>query len=148
MRFSLPVMPVLASLAAAILGWLLVPSEPASVQLVQPRRDAWVLPDLPRKPDLVGIGLAVVTSPIFEAESQAGTAPAQAVDPRWRVAGIFGQGVQRTALVSFAAPGKEPLRLRVGDFLPSGHRIKRIDDSEVCVQIGKKTFRLGVEYRE
>lgn len=138
---------VLAFVLAAALGWFLAPSGEASTALVQARRDAWVLPALPRKPDMVGEGLTVVTSPIFGAEPQAAAAAAPVEDPRWRLAGIFRSGKQPTALISFAAPGKEALRLRVGESLPSGHKIIKIDDSEVCVQIGKKVFRLGVEYR-
>ena len=141
---------VIAASLASMLGWFLASGDKAPAPLVQARRDAWTLPDLPRKPDLVAQGLAVVTSPIFGAEPQtAGAAAAVAPeDTRWRLAGIFRSGVERTVLVSFVASGKEPLRLHVGQALPSGHKITRIDDSEVCVQIGKKTFRLGVEYRE
>ena len=137
-----------ALLVAAALGWLLAPEDDASTALVQVRRDDWVLPELPRKPDMVGTALAVVTSPIFGVEPQAGVAAAAPEDTRWRLAGIFRRGAERTALISFAAPGKEALRLRTGESLPSGHKIIKIDDSEVCVQIGKRTFRLGVEYRE
>jgi len=141
---------VVALALASGLGWFLASGDTVPASLVQARRDAWTLPDLPRKPDLVAQGLAMVTSPIFGTEPQAAGAVAAVApeDTRWRVAGIFRSGVERTVLVSFVAAGKEPLRLHVGQALPSGHRITRIDDSEVCVQIGKKTFRLGVEYRE
>jgi hypothetical protein len=75
----------------------------------------------------------------------AGTPAPAAEDPRWRIAAVYGAGKDRGALVQFAAPSKAPLRLRVGDTLPSGHRIASISDREVCVQIGRKTYRLGVE---
>lgn len=134
-----------AVLVAAVLGWFLAPAEQIEKPLVQVRRDAWNLPELPRKPDQVGQGLAVVTSPIFGAEPQIGAAATAPEDNRWRVAGVYRTGAERKVLISFLAPGKQSLRLGVGDTLPSGHRITKIDDSEVCMQIGKKSFRLGVQ---
>ena len=134
-----------AVLMAAGLGWFLAPAEQVEKPLVQLRRDAWNLPELPRKPDQVVQGLAVVTSPIFGAEPQSGPAATAPEDNRWRVAGVYRSGTERKVLISFMAPGKQSLRLGVGDTLPSGHRITKIDDSEVCMQIGKKSFRLGVQ---
>ena len=37
------------------------------------------------------------------------------------------------------------IELRVGDALPSGHRIVAIGERDICVLIGRKSFRLGVE---
>ena len=139
---------MLATLVAAALGWMLPPFEEVAKPLVQARRDAWVLPDLPRKPDLASVGLASVSSPMFDAEPKAGAAQEPLVDTRWRLAGILRRGTERVALVMFKAPGKEALRLRVGDMLPGGYKITGIEDSEICVLIGKKSFRLGVAYRE
>lgn len=136
------------------LGWLLGGGgADGGGSVVQPRRDAWSLPELPRKPDLAGAGLALANAPLFEPEAPAvaaagASAPTAPVDPRWRIAGVFPQGRSRAVLISFMAPGKEPQRLQVGDRLPSGHRIQRIEDSVVCVQIGSKTYRMGVEYRD
>lgn len=68
-------------------------------------------------------------------------------DPRWRLAAVYRAGAERGALVEFVAPGKAAQRLRVGDALPSGHRIVAIGERDVCVAIGKQSFRLGVERR-
>jgi len=139
---------LLVAAFAFALGWLLAPSNDDATAIVQARRDAWTLPDLPRKPDLAGQGLSIVNSPLFEREVQVSQAPAAVDDARWRVAGIFGRGLERKVLISFASPNKAVVYLRVGEQLPSGHRIMKIENSEVCVQVGKKTLRLGVEYRE
>jgi hypothetical protein len=70
---------------------------------------------------------------------------APAPDPRWRLAGIFGRGAERGVLVAFSAAGKPPQRLHAGDTLPSGHRIERIEEREICIRIGSRLYRLGVE---
>lgn len=149
---KLPVKPVLLLAVAAACGALLAPAEEGGASMVQPRRDAWLMPDLPRKPDLVGQGLAMVTSPIFEPEAQIAAAAAAAAKPpedlRWRIAGLFRRGNDSSVLISFMAPGKASQTLRVGERLPTGHRITKIDGNEVCVQLGKKSYRLGVESRE
>jgi hypothetical protein len=139
---------LLAALAAAILGWWLPLTEETAKPLVQARPDTWMLPDLPRKPNLVSVGLASVASPIFEAELSANAVQVPLADTRWRLAGILRRGTERVALVTFKAPGKESLKLRVGDMLPGGYKITVIEDSEICVLIGKKSFRLGVAYRD
>ncbi|MDM4767540.1 hypothetical protein [Pelomonas sp. SE-A7] len=138
---------------AALIGALLAPGVELDASLVQARRNSWELPDLPRKPELTAIGLSLVTSPMFEPEAQvraaaAAAAAAESEDKRWRIAGLFRRDKQRGVLINFMAPGKPPQTLHVGDRLPSGHMIKRIDDGEVCVQLGNKTYRLGVEYRD
>lgn len=154
---ALPINPRIALAAGALalgLGWLLGGGNNEVGNVVQPRRDAWSLPELPRKPDLASTGLALANAPLFEPEAPAvaaagaSAAPPAPVDQRWRIAGVFPQGRSRVVLISFMAPGKEPQRLQVGDKLPSGHRIQRIEDNQVCVQIGSKTYRMGVEYRD
>lgn len=136
-------------LLAACLGALLAPNEQMGGKgLVNARRELWLLPEVPRKPDLAAQALALVSSPIFEAEAQVAAANAPPEDLRWRVAGVFGRGNERSVLIVFLAPGKQPLNLRVGEKLPSGHKITKIEDSGVCVQLGSKSYRLGVEYRE
>jgi hypothetical protein len=144
---------VIAAALAFGLGWLLGGRGDDVGGVVQPRRETWMLPDLPRKPDMASAGLALAGSPLFEPEvapaapSAASAASAVQEDPRWRIAGIFPRaGGRRVVLVSFLAPGKEAQRLQVGDRLPGGERIRCIEDNEVCVHNGKKTYRMGVEY--
>lgn len=132
------------------LGWLAAPAPESEPSLVQARKESWKLPDLPRRPDQAGRAIALAASPIFEPEAAvlAAAAAAQAEDRRWRVAGIFGRGTERKALISFVAAGKAPLRLAVGDKVPSGERITLIRDGEVLIRVGNKQVPLGADYRE
>jgi len=61
---------------------------------------------------------------------------------------VFGRGREAGVLILHSAPDKPPERLRVGEALPSGHRIVSIGERDVCVRIDKKTYRLGVERRD
>lgn len=139
--------------AAFALGWLIAPAPPSEAPLVQTRKDAWRLPDMPQRPDQAGLAIGLAGSPIFEPEASlaaaaAAEAAAKAEDRRWRVAGIFGRGQERKVLISFAATDKPPLRLAVGDKVPSGERIVRIQDGEVVIRVGNKQVPLGADYRE
>jgi hypothetical protein len=133
--------------AAALLGVWLAPLPEPVPALVKPRADGWALPALPRVFDQTSLAANVSAAPFWGAAPPALANPAGAplVDPRWRIAAIFGQGQQRGVLVVFAADGKPALRLAVGDRLPSGHRIAKIDDRDLCIQIGSRLYRLGVE---
>jgi hypothetical protein len=138
---------VAAAALAAVTGWFLVPPPQPPAALVQPRGDAWVLPVLPRAADQTTLAATVLSAPYWgvtapAAAAAAGGAP---VDNRWRIAATYGKGSQRGLLVEFSAPGRSPAFLKTGDTLPSGHRIVRIDDAEVCVQIGSRQYKLGVE---
>lgn len=139
-------------LLAAGLGALLAPPlEPAPAEATA-RQDAWTPPALPRKPDQAAQALALVSSPLFEPEAKTAAAQTAATAPppdeRWRVAGLLGRGSERRALISYADPAKPAETLKVGDKLPSGHRIHRIDDGAVCVQVGRKILRIGVQTRD
>lgn len=134
-------------------GWLLSPAPPTEPPLVQPRKQDWRLPDLLPRLDQAGRAIGLASSPIFEPEAALvaaaqAAAAAQAEDKRWRVAGIFGRGNERKVLISFVTAGKPPLRLGVGDKVPSGERITRIMDGEVLIRDGKKQVPLGAGYRE
>lgn len=135
------------------LGWLVAPAPDADPSLVQARKEGWTLPDLPQRPDQAGRAIGLAGSPIFEPETAlmaaaVADAAAKAEDRRWRVAGVFGRGQERKVLISFVAAGKAPLRLAVGDKVPSGERITQIHDGEVLVRVGKKQVPLGADYRE
>ncbi|MDR7271864.1 hypothetical protein J2X20_004532 [Pelomonas saccharophila] len=136
--------------AALALGWLLAPAAEPEPALVSARRDAWQLPELPRRSDQAAKAIGLATSPIFEPEAAAlaAAAAAKAEDKRWRVAGIFGRGNERKVLIMFVAAGKVPLRLAVGDKVPSGEPITRIQDGEVLIRVGNKQVPLGADYRE
>lgn len=146
-------LPLVLALALFGLGWLLAPGPAPDTPLVQARKDIWRLPELPQRTDQAGRAIGLSASPIFEPEASlaaaaAAAAAAKAEDKRWRVSGIFGRGAERKVLISFALPGKEPQRLAVGDKVPSGERIARIDDGEVLIRVGKKQVPLGAGYRE
>ena len=146
-------MPWVLLLAAFGLGWLIAPAPDADAPLVQARKEGWSLPDLPQRPDQASRALGLAGSPIFEPEAAlvaaaAADAAAKAEDRRWRVAGVFGRGLERKVLISFAAAGKPPLRLAVGDKVPSGERITHIQDGEVRIRVGNKQVPLGADYRE
>jgi hypothetical protein len=133
------------------LGWIIAPAPDADTPLVQARKEGWSLPDLPQRPDQASRALGLAGSPIFEPEAvsvAAAEAAAKVEDKRWRVAGVFGRGQERKVLISFAAADKAPLRLAVGDKVPSGERITYIQDGEVRIRVGNKQVPLGADYRE
>jgi hypothetical protein len=131
---------------AALLGWWAAPLPDPAAALVRPRQDSWRLAPLPRRIDQTSTAALVSGAGYWGgAAALPGAAAPAAEDPRWRIAAVYGVGKERGALVQFVAANKAALRLRVGDTLPSGHRIVSIGDRELCVQIGRKNYRLGVE---
>lgn len=134
------------ALVAALIGWWAAPLPGATPALVKPRQDSWQLDALPRRVDQTTTAALVSAAGYWGAAATvAGAQTAVAEDPRWRIAAVFSAGKDRGALVQFSAPGKPALRVQVGDTLPSGHRVVSIGERDVCVQIGRKTYRLGVE---
>jgi hypothetical protein len=133
--------------ASAILGWFALPAQPPETDVVKPRRDDWRLAPAPRRPDLTSVAVLVMSAPYWGGVEVA-AAPTPVEDPRWRVAAVYGAANDRSVLISFSALSKPPLRLRVGDALPSGHKIINIGERDLCIRIGNKTYRLGVERRE
>lgn len=138
---------VMAATVAGLVGWWLAPLPEPVPSLVKPRQDTWRLAPLPRRADQTSTA-AMVNSANFwgaSAAAAAALAAAPSADPRWRIAAVYGAGKDRATLIQFLAKDKQALHLRVGDSLPSGHRIVTIGDRDVCVQIGRKAYRLGVE---
>ena len=136
----------IAAAIAGLLGWWVAPLPDATPNLVKPRQDNWRLPTLPRRVDQTSMAVLVSGASYWGASATAPTTNAAPIeDPRWRLAAVYGAGKERGALVAFAAAGKAAQRLRVGDALPSGHRIVAIGERDVCVLIGRKSLRLGVE---
>lgn len=141
----------LIALIATLLGWLLAPDLPVDISVVKLRRDDWSLATLPRRFDQTAQAAAVFSAPFWGAVVATANGPASIEPPedkRWRLAAVYGKANESGALIMFEALGKPPQRLRVGDSLPSGHRIESIGERDVCVRIGKKTYRLGVEQRD
>jgi len=142
---------VLAAAAAAVAGWFAAPGPELTPAVVKPRRDNWDLPALPRRAVDRSSLTMVVTAPYWGAALAAAPAPTTAAaeeDPRWRLAAIYAVGDARWALLSFDGSSRPPLRVRVGDRLPGGQKITAISEKDVCVQIGRQSYRLGIERRE
>jgi hypothetical protein len=136
--------------AAALVGWWSAPVDAPEPAIVKPRRDDWLLPDLPRRAVENAAVVAAAAAPFW---GSAALAPATAAsappeDPRWRIAAVFGDASRRGVLVVFEQEGRPAARLYAGDKLPSGHVITSVREREVCVQVGNKSYRLGVERRE
>lgn len=140
---------VLATVAC-LLGWFAAPVPEPSASLVKARRDDWSLAALPRRYEQAGLAGVVLSATYWGAGLPAGGVVAEPPPPdmRWRIAAVFGRGSEAGVLILFEDPAKLPLRLRVGEALPSGHKIDSISERDVCVRVGKKVYRLGVERRE
>jgi hypothetical protein len=139
---------LLAGLSAFALGAWWSPAVPERVPLVASSRDQWRITPLPRRPDQT-TQVAMVNGAAFWGDAGRPKEPdAPLPDARWRIAGVFGVGADRTALVQFGDPARPAQRVKVGESLPSGHRIVNIEQGRVCVLIGKKTYWLGVERRD
>ncbi len=132
--------------ASAGLGWWLTPGTVEEAPLVQARRDAWHLPVEPRRPGTVTATALLNDAALWGGASEPAAGRTQeSVDPRWRVAAVYGRGVERTVLITFLAPGKPAVRLKTGEMLPSGHQIVEIGERDICIRIENKLYRLGVE---
>ena len=136
---------------AALVGWTAWPQPSAGPVLVAPRRDAWALPAMPRRAVENSAIVIATTAPFWGAPIQAAAAsappppPPPPPEPRWRIAAVFGQAAKRGVLITFAADARPPQRLFVGDKLPGGYLVTNIEEREICVLVGKKSYRLGVE---
>lgn len=142
----------LLALAFAVAGWLLAPTTAVNTgQIVRAQRDDWSNVDLLRRPSLSAAVVEVAAASIWGAQSQHSSTPAagaESEDKRWRVAGLYGRGDERRALIVFSNSSKKPQYLKVGDVLPTGQKITSISDNEICVQIGKRAYRLPVQRSE
>jgi hypothetical protein len=137
-------------LLAAAAGWIIWPQSSPGPVLVAPRHDAWTLPALPRRAAENSAVVIAITAPFWGAPIKAAAAsapppPPPPPEPRWRIAAVFGHVAKRGVLITFAADAKPPQRLFVGDKLPGGYQVTNIEEREICVLLGKKSYRLGVE---
>jgi hypothetical protein len=140
---------LLLTVAVVLLGWFA--GETTAYKApppVQARRDAWQLPALPKADGSSTRAAIVATSAQWGAAKAASAPGAQEEAPRWRLAGIYGQGKVGGVLVLYEGDRKPAERLKVGEKLPSGHVIELIDGNQVHVRLGKKRETFGVENRE
>ncbi|WP_457325873.1 hypothetical protein [Roseateles sp. P5_E11] len=134
--------------AALLAGWLAPPAQPADVALVRARRDAWVLPVLPRPQHPGAMPVVVAAAPMWGSDPKP-VATTPAADLRWRLAGLYGSGRAGGAVLIFLDPTKPPQRLKVGDKLPDGQAIVAVEGNELVVRnVKKKLERLPVERYE
>lgn len=127
--------------------WFAMPDQRVGAPLTARPADRWTLAEIPRWQ------LPLSAPALIAGASMWGAAPPKAEtvdaisgpDPRWRLAGVLGTGNDRRVLVSYMDPAKPPSLVRVGESLPSGHRIVRIDERQVCVVLGKRSVTLGLE---
>ncbi|MDN3920966.1 hypothetical protein [Roseateles violae] len=133
--------------AAGLAGWFgRLPPEPVPA-MVQPRSDRWELAALPSQNDATSMVVQVASSSVWGPEIKAASeAPIE--NNRWRLAGVYGSGKHGGALVLFEDVQKAPQRLKVGEKLPSGHVIEAVDGNQVCIRVGRKLYRFGVELRD
>lgn len=138
----------LAATALLGLGALWAPAPPPPTPLVQASATVWQLHALPRRVDQTTLAATVNDAAMWGNAGRSKEAAAPEPDARWRIAGVYGVGARGMVIVEFRDPTREALRLKVGDSLPSGNLIDRIEGNRVCVRIGKKTYWLGVERRD
>jgi hypothetical protein len=138
------------ALGAAAIGWWTASPVTLPEETRLAARNDWQLPSLPARrlgPERVAVG---GTAPYWGTPSPL-SAPAAAAlapvrPPSWRLAGVVGQGSSRRVLLLYAPESGKPSELlKVGDKLPTDHVISQIKEKSICVQIGKKTFELGLE---
>ena len=139
---------LIATSLAALVGWFAVPLDAQPLPLVQPRRDDWLLRPLPVVSDATARAAMVATAAVWGVESKTVDTAVRVENTRWRLAGVFGEGKSGGALILFEDLSRAPQKLKVGEALPSGHRIEAIEGNLVCVRIGSKLYKFGVEARE
>lgn len=140
------------SVLAAALGWWVGSPTTIGPNVVSPAgRDTWQLAVGPARSDKAQQLLAVENAPYWGAQPATGPASVArasgpAPDTSWRISGVVGRDTSRRVLIAFpASTGKPPVLLKTGDRLPSGHVISKISEKSLCVEIGKKSFELGLE---
>jgi hypothetical protein len=140
----------LGAAAACGIGWVAAPSQEPSASVVSPRSDRWIPPNVPRSADLLKQATQTGVAPYWGPGAEVSKAPAAAAPPppSWWVAGVYGPESARRALVLFGDRNVSPLRLGVGDRLPSGHTVVSVGQAGVCIRIGDSNYTLGVERRE
>lgn len=139
------------ALAALAAGCLLPPPVETQETVRAVQRTEWSLPSLPVARDQDVQVAQLMGADFWGGASVAADAPAAALPPeelRWRVAATYGSGSGATALVLFHDESKPAQHLRVGDKLPSGHRVEAIEPGMVCITLNKKRHRIGVETRD
>lgn len=136
---------IAAALVFVLAGLLWTPSQEGGGLVTAARRDDWGLEPLPRRPDLGSMAVQATQAAYWGNVAATQEIESVKADPRWRIAGLFGREGAHRVLISFVDTTKPDQMLKVGDALPSGHRITRIGERELCFGIGKKSYSLAIE---
>lgn len=137
------------AIVVAIAAWFLLAGALQKPVVTAKARDSWTLPQLPRWKLATGTLALVAEASYWERTAKiAQEAPPPAVDERWRLSGVVGVGADRKALVTFADPNRPQQLLKLGEALPGGYRITRIEERSVCVALGKRSYTLALERLE
>lgn len=138
----------LAALALSLFLWFAWPvaTEPALVGARQ--RDDWAGVQLPRWQITVAEAVLAAGASYWGQPPIATQTAAPPADPRWRLAGVVGAEGARRVLISFADASRPNELLSRGDKLPTGHRITKIGERDICVELNKKSYTLSLERLE
>lgn len=141
---------LVAFVVGAALGWWLPATREPSPGLVSAARSPWLLEELPKAlgPASQLMAAQAVNAGFWGVPEERPAAAPPPEDLRWRAAAIVGVGGQRQLMIVHRAGTKPAQMARVGDATPSGHRIVEIGETTYCVEIGGRSYRLGVERGE
>ena len=119
---------LLAILAGAILLWFGSPP-PATPKKILLQEEPWELPKIVSQ-NGNKLGEAIIARNLW------GVVVAGAKDPEWNVTGIIKNGKERYIMISF--DGRPIEILKVGDALPDGAKIARIEDAQFFIMTEDK----------
>lgn len=126
-------------LAAVTLAWLTLQERPAhdAAPVAAVRRSAPLptLAPLPRATDpqttVAQLAQSTLWGPIAPRAASGAAGTAEAPPPKWSLTGYYELAGTRYVVVSFDQPAMASLQLKVGDRLPDGSRIERIEPDRV-----------------
>lgn len=126
---------LLAILAGAVLFWFGSPL-PATPKKIPLQAEPWELPKIASQ-NGNKLGEAIIAHNLW------GGAVAGTKDPEWNVTGIIKNGKERYIMVSLE--GRPIEILKVGDTLPDGAQITRIEDAQFFILTeDKKKLAFGL----
>lgn len=114
---------LLAILAGATLFWFGSP-QPATPKKILLQAEPWVLPKVASQ-NGTKLGEVIIARNLW------GGVAAGTKDPEWNVTGIIKNGKERYIMISFE--GRPVEILKVGDTLPDGAKITRIEDAQFFI---------------
>jgi hypothetical protein len=127
---------------AVVLAWPMLQQRAAHDSApVAPTRQGARLPTLaplPRPPDpaptVARLAQSTLWGPLAPRAASGAAGGAEAPAPKWSLTGYYARSGIRHVVVSFDQPAMASLQLKVGDRLPDGSRIERIEPDRVRVR--------------